>query len=188
MDRREEIYSKTLELFIAEGYDNTPVSRIAEAIGLTKAGLYHYFKSKEELLFLINEYYLKKDFIPLIEEAEKISDPETRISYFLSNYVNRCMISDASARVLVHEIRRLKPEHYKEIREIWKRFFKVIRDAISELEDANKMRKVNKTFAAFAAIGMCSWTFYWFDYSRKESAAELSDTYVKIFLEGILKD
>ena len=75
-------------LFLEHGYDNTPVSLIAKTVGLTKPGLYHYFQSKEKLLFLIHEYYLKKDFIPIIEEAERISDPEERISFFLKGYTS----------------------------------------------------------------------------------------------------
>ena len=44
---------------------------------------------------------------------------------------------------------------------------------------------MNSSFAAFAAIGMCSWIFYWFDYSREESGEELSETFVEIFMRGI---
>ena len=60
-----------------------------------------------------------------------------------------------------------------------------IRDAISEIQALGQAKKMNSAFAAFAAIGMCSWIFYWFDYSREESGAELSETFVEIFMRGI---
>ena len=72
MNKKVEIYEKALELFIAEGYDHTPLSRIAKALNLTKAGLYHYFHSKEELLFFIHEHNLKKDFLPIIDEKNAL--------------------------------------------------------------------------------------------------------------------
>ena len=53
------------------------------------------------------------------------------------------------------------------------------------MQASGKTKKMNSAFAAFAAIGMCSWTFYWFDYSRKEGAEELAETFVEIFLKGI---
>ena len=188
MDRREEIYEKALELFIQDGYDKTPLSKIARELDLTKAGLYHYFKSKDELLFAIHKYDLEKDFIPILDAAESIADPEKRIAYFLKTYTQKSLIKNAAARVLIHEVNRLKPEQREKIKKIWRRGFKLIYNAITELEKAGRIQDINKTFAAFAAIGMCSWTFYWFDYNRKESGVELSDTYVNIFLKGLLKD
>jgi AcrR family transcriptional regulator len=187
MKKREEIYKKALELFIAEGYEETPLSRIAQALNLTKAGLYHYFKSKEELLFFIHEHNLKRDFIPIIEAAEKIPDPEERIAYFMTNYTEKALTKNAAAKVLIHEADKLRPEHRKKIKKVWRRAFDIIYNAIAELEAAGKIERVNKTFAAFAAIGMCSWTFYWFDYDRKESSRELSDIYRRIFFHGLLK-
>ena len=91
MDKREDIYEKALELFISQGYDATPLSQIAAALGLTKAGIYYYFKSKEELLFYIHDRNMKRDLVPIIEGAEKIKDPEDRISYLISNYVEKSM-------------------------------------------------------------------------------------------------
>lgn len=188
MDKRDEISEKALELFIAQGYDATPLSHIAKALGLTKAGIYHYFKSKEELLFYIHDRNMKRDLIPIIEGAEKIKDPVKRISYMIENYTEKSMTIDSSARVLVHEVGRLKYNHQKIIRKSWRKFFYLIRNAISELQSSGKARKIDETFAAFALIGMCSWTFYWFDHERKESAKKLSETYVNIFLKGIMKD
>jgi len=60
MDRRQEIFDTALEIFISHGYDNTPLSRIAKALGFTKANLFHYFHSKEELLFQIQVNTWKK--------------------------------------------------------------------------------------------------------------------------------
>jgi AcrR family transcriptional regulator len=188
MNKKVEIYEKALELFIAEGYDHTPLSRIAKALNLTKAGLYHYFHSKEELLFFIHEHNLKKDFLPIIDEAENIADPEKRIAHFLSNYTEKVLTKNAAAKVLIHEINKLEPQHRDKIRETWRRAFDLIYQAIQELEASGKVKGVNKTFATFAAIGMCSWTFYWFDYARMESGRVLADTYVDIFFNGLLTD
>jgi TetR/AcrR family transcriptional regulator, cholesterol catabolism regulator len=187
MDRREEIYEKAMELFIAEGYDQTPLSRIAKALGIAKAGLYHYFNSKEEILFFIHERNLKRDLIPIMEAAEKIKEPKKRLSYLIREYTKASMAKDASQRVLVHEVGKLTPEHREVIDQSWRRFFDIIRNSISELEASDKSKKINKTFAAFAMIGMCRWTFNWYDSERKDTADELIDTYEEIFFKGILK-
>lgn len=186
MDKLEEICDTALEMFLANGYGQSPLSRIASAVGLTKAGLYHYFKSKEELLFLIHERHLKKHFIPILEKAERIPDPEERISFFMASYTKHALVEDASAKVLIHEASHLLPHHRKKIEDVWRRTLDLIRNAFVEMEKAGKIKPLNKTFAAFAALGMCSWTFYWFDYDRRETADELSRTYVEIFLHGLM--
>lgn len=186
-DRLEQIYAKALELFVARGYQQTALSQIARELGLTKAGLYHYFSSKEDLLFFVHERHMKRVFIPVLEAAEKIADPEERIIFFIRNYTLKAMTRDASTRVLVHEIQKLKTENRKRITGVWRKGVDLIRDSLREMEAQGKIQHINKTFATFALIGMCSWTFYWFDYERTESGEELADTYVRVFLKGILK-
>jgi AcrR family transcriptional regulator len=186
LDRREEIYEKAMELFIARGYEQTPLSLIAKALNIAKSGLYHYFNTKEDLLFFIHERNLNRDLIPTIEAAEKIKDPKERLSYLIREFAKASMARDATQRVLVHEVGKLKPEHRKIINRSWRRLFDLIRNSITELENFNGSGKINETFAAFALIGMCRWTFYWFDVERKESADELIETYQKIFFMGIL--
>ena len=49
--RAAEVYRKAAEIILQKGYDATSVSDIAEALGITKAGLYHYIHGKTQLLF-----------------------------------------------------------------------------------------------------------------------------------------
>lgn len=188
MDKRQEIYEKSLELFISEGYDQTPLSKIAKTLGITKAGLYHYFSSKEDLLFYIHEQNLQRDLIPIIENAEKIASPKERITYLINAYTRSSMSRNPSERMLIHEMGNLSPEHRKIISMHWRRFFEIIRNTISELEESGECKKINKTFATFALIGMCRWTFNWYDPSLKDSSDEVCETYNEIFFKGILKE
>ncbi len=188
MDKLEHICDTALHLFTENGYGQTPLSRIANEVGLTKAGLYHYFKSKEELLFLIHDRHLKENLIPILEKAETIPDPWERITFFIKTYTKYAMGEDASTKVLVHEVGNLMPQHRQIIRGVWRRTLDLLRHAIFEMEKTGRSKKVNATFAAFAALGMCTWTFYWFDYDRKESADELADTYTEIFMSGLMEE
>jgi AcrR family transcriptional regulator len=184
-DRKSEIYQKALDLFLKKGYDATPMSMIAKVLGMSKANLYYYFSSKEDLLYQIHLDDLKRRFIPIIEEAERLRDPEDRIVLFLRKFTLMCTSSPAS-RVLVHEVRSLSEAHYYEITSIWRRAYKVVSGAIKELQDSGRARKLRESFLTFLGTGMVFWIVYWFDYSRQANAEELAESLVQIFLKGLL--
>jgi len=180
------IYDKALALFLKEGYDNTPMSRIAAVLGISKAGLYYYCSSKENLLYRIHKSQLDRQLIPLMEEAEKIADPKERLRFFLRKYAIE-LATYPGPRVLMHEVHRLDKRHYREINAIYKRAFELVRGAVKELQKKGEARKLKDSFVAFMAIGMSCWTTYWFDYTRPSMAGKLADTLVEVFFRGIEK-
>src|SRR6266566_848375 len=58
--RAAEVYRTAAEIILQKGYDATSVSDIAQALGITKAGLYHYIHGKTQLLFDIMQYGLNE--------------------------------------------------------------------------------------------------------------------------------
>jgi len=184
VDSKERILQATAKMFLDRGYDSTPMSFIAGELSLSKGGLYHHFPSKEILLFDIINHINEKKFFPIYETAMTIPDPEKRIRYFLRSFA-KIMTEDASARISVHEARRLNPQHLEELKKNWRMTYDLLKNSICEMQAMGKAKKINSAFAAFAAIGMCSWTLYWFDYSREGSWEELSDAFVEIFMKGI---
>lgn len=185
LDRNLEIYSKALDLFIKKGYDATSMSMIAKVLNMSKANLYYYFSSKEDLLYQIHLNDLQKHFIPILDEAEKISDPTERIALFLQKFTLMCTSSPAS-RVLIHEVRSLKKSHQNEILLLWRKAYELICGAIKELQQSGQARKLRESFLTFLGAGMVFWVPYWFDYSRQTNAEELAEALVQVFLNGLL--
>src|SRR5947208_10746342 len=77
--RRAEICRTAAQLFRDRGFDGTSVGDVARALGLTKAGLYHYFDSKEALLFEIMMYGLDRVRDEVIVPIKSIRAPEERL-------------------------------------------------------------------------------------------------------------
>jgi AcrR family transcriptional regulator len=184
--RVEEVVEVALKLFLERGYDNTPMSLLAKRLGLTKAGIYHHFASKEDLLFLVHETAMERGLKPVFEAAAREQDPERRLRAFLYEHARRLAL-DPTAMLLIREARRLSPKHLVEIKKTWRRGFDVVREAITELQRQGRCRPdVEATFAAFAGIGMASWIAYWFDPSRPQSAEAVAKTMTDIFIGGLL--
>jgi AcrR family transcriptional regulator len=185
IQRRSEIYSKALELFLAKGYDATSLALIAKRMGISKANLYYYCPSKRHLLFQIYMDDIEKRFIPILNEVEQLADPKERVIYFLRNFSIMCCSSKAS-QVFVQELHNLRRRHRDQVISIWRRAYELVYGAVRELRKSGKARKFRESFLTFLGIGMAFWTMYWWDYSRQENADELADTMIEIFLNGLL--
>src|SRR5437016_10866458 len=77
--RRAAMYRTAAQIFRDRGFDATSVSDVARALGLTKAGLYHYFDSKESLLFEIMSFGLDRVRDEVVIPVRAIRDPEQRL-------------------------------------------------------------------------------------------------------------
>ena len=180
-----EIYQAALDLFSEKGYEGTSMSMIAKVVGISKANLYYYCSSKENLLYRIYLHDLQENFIPILNEAEKLRDPKERLSYFLRQTALLNTLNPTS-RILVHEIRNLDRTHYNEIRSIWKRAYALVSQSVKDLKKSERVRELRESFLTFLSLGMVLWIPYWFDYSRQENAGELADTLVQVLLNGML--
>jgi AcrR family transcriptional regulator len=186
--RIEETVAIALRLFTERGYDNTPMSVIADALGLTKAGVYHHFESKEHLLYVVHKHTLERQLTPLLDEAERVPDATARLRSFMIGYA-KLLARDRSVGMLISESRRLSPAHLAEIRSIWRRGYRLLRGAIVELQARDLCRDgVDARYAAFGAIGMTSWIIHWFDPTRVENADAVAQAMAELFLNGILRD
>jgi AcrR family transcriptional regulator len=185
LERRSEIYCKALDLFIQKGYSGTSVSMIAKSLGMSKANLYHYCSSKEDLFFKIHLDYLEKRIIPLVKEAEALGDPRDRIAFVLRKltFVNAM---DKASRVLVPDIVNLNRSHHYEIISIWRRLYDVVCTSIKELQQSGRAAKFREPFQTLLGFGMVNWIAFWFDYGRQVNVEELAETVVQTFLNGVL--
>lgn len=184
VDRKAEIFQKVLDLFVKNGYDATPMSMVSETLGMSKGNLFHHFSSKENLLFQIQLDFLRKRYIPIVEEAERIPDPVDRISFFLRQ-VTLLNTSTKANRVLVHEVQQLEKSHQNEVYKLWRRGYELVSQSIKELQQSGRAPKLRVSFLTFMLLSMPFGVVYWFDYSRQGNAPELAEVVVRIF-ESIL--
>ena len=182
----DDVSEQLTELILERGYDNTPMSVIAKTLGMTKAGIYHHIETKEDLLYAVHRRAIDQMLLPVIERAEMVPEPEAKLRLFLFEYAH-LMTRDPAARVLINEAHRLSPERFEEIRGVWRRGYHLVRDSIAALQATGRCRSdINPNHAAFAALGMCSWILYWFDYTRPSAGNEIAATMCSIFMSGVL--
>lgn len=84
--RIEEILNAAVNEFLEKGYEGASVDSIARRSGLTKGGIYHHFRSKDEILLAANKKF-QEPVLSMIETAESKQDPAQAISGFIAEYL-----------------------------------------------------------------------------------------------------
>src|SRR5262249_12885454 len=186
LPRRVEICRTAAQIFRDRGYDATSVSDIARALGMTKAGLYHYFDSKEALLFEIMTYGLERVRDEVVSHVRLIEDPEERLRQIVLRHARIAMNGRGAIAHLGDEIRALPPTARKQIEEKMRLYFDLIRDTLIQLKTAGHLRDVDPTVAAFSLLGMILWLPRWFRQDGRLSQERVANDVADLALGGLV--
>jgi AcrR family transcriptional regulator len=177
--RRAEICRAAARIFRDRGYDATAVSDIARALRMTKAGLYHYFPSKEAMLFEIMSFGMERMEDEVMRPARNLRDPEARLRQMITQHARIITRAEGAVAQLFHEQRALPAAMRKVVNEQERRYFHLVRDTLEELKAAGRLREVDPSIAALSLIGMIQWLPRWFredgPLTVDEAALEVTD-------------
>ncbi len=181
------MYRTAAQMFRDRGFDATSVSDIARALGLTKAGLYHHFESKEALLFEIMMFGLDKVRDEVIVPVRAIRDPEERLRQLVMRHARITTRGQGAVAHLGDEIRALPPQARKQIETRMRVYFDLIRDTLGELHAAGRLRQIDRTVATFSLIGMILWLPRWFRLDGRLTQEEVAESIANLALGGLLR-
>lgn len=189
-ERARQIYLQASRLFVEKGYAATSMSDIAEAVKITKAGLYHFVKGKEDLLFTIMSFGLDELFDEVVNPAREVSDPEDRLRLIIRNHLtNIGRVSSRSGNpvtIVADEPGGLGPKKRRIIDARRREYFDLIRDTLSELKASGRARAdLDVTVAAHCITGTILWMARWRKPDGKLSLEEIIDQISGMLLDGV---
>jgi TetR/AcrR family transcriptional regulator, cholesterol catabolism regulator len=182
--RLAKILLHATEVFYEKGYEGASMRDLSRASGMSLSGLYHYFESKEKLLYLIQKHTFTTIVERLRERLEEVSDPEQRIRIFILNHLEYFLANRKAMKVLSHEDDVLKNGYGSEIAAIKREYYRI---CVGLLDDFKRERKLEfpSRLAVLSMFGMMNWIYTWYrpriDTGAQETAREMGD----IFLRGI---
>lgn len=184
---KKNVFEVAAEVFHRKGYDNTSMSDVAEAAGLTKAGLYHHVSSKESLLYTVLDSGLDLTESYVMKPLEAIADPIERLKTMIELHL-RLVLEERNLEVtgLLHECKTLAPADRTRINRRKKEYVKMSTKVIADAVRKYNITDVNPKLAAFALLGMLNWTYQWYKPSGSHSREEIVTQFQNIFLNGIL--
>lgn len=183
-----EICSVAARVFFEKGYDGASMQDIAEAVGLTKAGLYHHVGSKDRLLFEIMNYGMDSLDETVLQKVNDIQDPCEKLRQTIVGHIDLIVRArDLETTVILHENRSLKGALRKKINARKRDYIHYLEDLIRKAqEQAGVKPLVSPRLAAFALLGMVNWLYQWYHPEGSIKQEELSQAFVDFFFRGLL--
>jgi TetR/AcrR family transcriptional regulator, cholesterol catabolism regulator len=186
--RLGEILEHATNVFYEKGYDAASMRDLSRASGMSLAGLYYYFESKERLLYLIQKHTFATVIQELNNKLELVNDPLERVRVFIQNHLEYFLKNRKAMTVLSHEDETLKNDVGAEIAGLKREYYRIALQLIDELRASQPKRfaDVNSRIAALALFGMLNWIYTWHNPRVDADAADLARQMSQIFLNGVL--
>src|SRR5713226_4448055 len=138
-DQKLELILRTsARIFAGKSYHSTSMRDISRATGVSLAGLYHYCKSKEELLFLIQDHCFGRVLERLEQRTKGINDPFEKLRIFIDNHLSFFAANMAEMKVLSHEAESLTGDLHKHVSTKKERYAKLARKILRGIQEQER--------------------------------------------------
>ena len=162
------------------------MSDVAAELKLSKGGLYHHFRSKDEILFYLMNHALDITEERVVKPLRNIADPEQRLRDLIRLHVSVVLSAeDREITVMLHENHPLPPGLRKRINARKKNYVQLVENLIAEVQhQRGSVNAVSARAAAFALLGMINWIYQWYKPQGELDPERLAGQYTSILFSG----
>jgi TetR/AcrR family transcriptional regulator, cholesterol catabolism regulator len=186
--RFEQQLGKILEgataVFCDKGYQGASMRDIARQTGMSLAGMYHYFGSKERLLYLIQKHSFSTIVARLRSSLADISDSEQGIRAFIQNHLQYFLDHHQAMKVLSHEDEVLTGEYGRQIAQLKREYYHLCRELLNRYKKQKGLQFDSRT-AILSLFGMMNWIYTWYNPRLDGDADRLAAEMGNLFFCGI---
>jgi AcrR family transcriptional regulator len=186
---RERVIETSLKLFASFGYHGVSVNQIVKESGTSKGGFYHNFKSKDELLYVIHDYFISYVLNKAKEAEQNYRTSTDQLCAIIRSFVKVFDIYKPHLSVFYQESHYLKQEYDEQIkikRDQYKDvIFRVLREGI---ENGEFREELPVEITGMSILGMVNWTYKWYRKEGEKTIEEIADIFIDLLLHSILTE
>ena len=178
------ILTNAARLFSAQGYMRASIADLADACKLSRGALYHYFDSKEAILFAILDAHIH-EMIEKVETAVAAGGPTlTQFQNVIRAIVEVNAKSPHEQRVLIHDLSFLNADEQQTIKDLERQLVDIVTDLLLRLDAEGRIVKRTKKIYTMILFGIINFTYTWYDPKGAIGPQEFADMAVELFLHG----
>ena len=182
-ERRAAIVEHAAELFAERGFLGASIADLADACETSKSLIYHYYDSKEDILFNVMQSHVQA----LLDAAEAIAaqemTPAAKLRELTLAFVRLYVGAAARQRVLLNELQRLSIEQRAIVVGIQRRLIAIVEEILAAVRP--DLRAPLKRPAAMLYFGMINWMHTWLAPEGPVRPDRIAELAANLFLEGI---
>lgn len=184
-EKRLAILKTAAKFFAKNGFDRSSMSQLALECGVSKALIYHYYQSKEVLLYDIIYTHLK-DLVDAVEVVSPSEDPEQHLRDLVHAILNQYRDADAEHKLQLEATTSLPNANQKTLADLQRRLVVTLSDAIYAVspmcfdEHDEKLRPVTMSL-----FGMLNWFYLWYRRGKGMTRSDYADLATDLLLGGI---
>jgi AcrR family transcriptional regulator len=186
-ERRDAILEHAAELYAERGFLGASIADLALLCNSSKSLIYHYYESKEDILFDVMHSHVKA----LLDAAESVVARElapVEKLHALTQEFMRLYVGAASRhKVLLNELARLPPKQRESVVRVQRRLMDIVQELLVAIRPELGKRAVLKRPAAMLYFGMINWTHTWLDPDGRADPKRVATLAVNLFLDGLAK-
>lgn len=186
-DRLLLIYQTAARAVHEKGYDATSLNEIADAVGITKGGLYHYIDGKQSLLFKIMSYAMDGLEIEVMKPSEAESDAERQLRLVIKLHTQLIIDKGIEMTILLDESAGLTEEHRRLITARRVGYYKFVRAIVERLRDEGKLHDLDVTIITHNLIGQLQWLARWYNPAGRLTREQVIEEFTKAALAALLR-
>jgi TetR/AcrR family transcriptional regulator len=183
--KRRLILDAAAELFAANGFGNTSIAMLSGAAGGSKAWIYHYYESKEAILFDLLASHMQG----LLETVRAADDPalapRERLTALVTSLLHAYADADATHQVRLNELMRLTPGQQEEIRDTEREVVRVVAAVLAAARPALGAHPEVLTPLTMSLFGMLNWHHRWFRPTGPMDLPAYAQLVVGLVFEGL---
>jgi AcrR family transcriptional regulator len=181
-EKRRHILKASARLFARHGFTGTSITMVAKACGASKALLYHYYGSKEEVLFDILHLHLET-LVETVEQAFASTDePRTRLHALSAALLDTYRDADAEHQIQIANLQLLPEDRQEVLRALERRIVALFAEAIAQaVPSVGESRRLLKPLT-MSLFGMLNWSYLWF----RDGRGMAREAYARMATELIL--
>ena len=160
--KRLGILSRSARLFAQHGFTGTSITMIADACGVSKALMYHYYDSKDDVLFDVLSDHLKHLVAVVEASANSSADPRERLTAIATALLEAYRGADAEHQVQISSLKLLPPAQQETLKEMERRLVRIVSDAIADALPAVAKKHDVLLPLTMSLFGMLNWHYLWF--------------------------
>jgi TetR/AcrR family transcriptional regulator len=185
-DQRDMILERAAQLFAKHGYPSTSMNLVAQACGLSKATLYHYYHDKYSLLVSIADGHVSRLAAMVQDEQTLALKGEARLRHLINRIVEEYSGAQDAHRVLTEDVKFLEPEDRERVLDIERLVVAGFARAVADMQPGQASEHLSKPLTMLL-FGMVNWMFTWMKPDGELNHAAMGPIVADLFLGGIAK-